>query len=99
MFRKNEEACGEWSPENVELCAERQDTILDSAAQMLQNGGLLVYSTCTFAPQENNQPFPEAVSGVFHSEAREAGMLFPGKAGLDTGACSGNRGYHAAVAS
>lgn len=52
MFRKNEEACGEWSPENVELCAERQDTILDSAAQMLQNGGLLVYSTCTFAPQE-----------------------------------------------
>ena len=27
MFRKNEEACGEWSPENVELCAERQDTI------------------------------------------------------------------------
>ena len=53
MFRKNEEACGEWSPENVELCAERQDTILDSAAQMLQNGGRLVYSTCTFAPQEN----------------------------------------------
>lgn len=53
MFRKNEEACGEWSLENVEMCAERQDTILDSAQQMLRSGGLLVYSTCTFSPQEN----------------------------------------------
>lgn len=53
MFRKNEEACGEWSPENVELCADRQDEILDCAAQMLLPGGRLVYSTCTFAPQEN----------------------------------------------
>ncbi|MGN1146022.1 MAG: RsmB/NOP family class I SAM-dependent RNA methyltransferase, partial [Acetatifactor sp.] len=53
MFRKNEEACGEWSRENVELCAERQDEVLDCAAQMLLPGGRLVYSTCTFAPQEN----------------------------------------------
>ncbi len=53
MFRKNEEACGEWSPENVKLCADRQDEILDCAAQMLLPGGRLVYSTCTFAPQEN----------------------------------------------
>lgn len=53
MFRKNEEACGEWSPENVELCADRQDEILDCAAQILLPGGRLVYSTCTFAPQEN----------------------------------------------
>ena len=53
MFRKNEEACAEWSPENVELCAGRQDEILDCAARMLRPGGRLVYSTCTFAPQEN----------------------------------------------
>ncbi len=53
MFRKNEEAREEWSPENVELCAQRQDGILDCAAQMLRSGGRLVYSTCTFAPQEN----------------------------------------------
>lgn len=53
MFRKNEEACGEWSPENVELCARRQDGILDCAAGMLRPGGTLVYSTCTFAPEEN----------------------------------------------
>ncbi len=53
MFRKNEEACGEWSPENVELCARRQDEILDCASGMLRPGGRMVYSTCTFAPEEN----------------------------------------------
>lgn len=53
MFRKNEEACGEWSTENVELCAKRQDEILDCAVTMLRPGGRLVYSTCTFAPDEN----------------------------------------------
>lgn len=53
MFRKNETACEEWSPENVELCAARQDEILDHAAAMLRPGGRLVYSTCTFAPREN----------------------------------------------
>lgn len=53
MFRKNEEACGEWSPENVRLCADRQDEILDCADLMLRPGGRLVYSTCTFAPAEN----------------------------------------------
>ena len=53
MFRKNEASCFEWSPENVELCAARQDEILDCAAGMLRPGGRLVYSTCTFAPAED----------------------------------------------
>lgn len=53
MFRKNEEACDEWSLENVQICANRQDEILDCAASMLRPGGRIVYSTCTFAPAEN----------------------------------------------
>lgn len=53
MFRKNEEAASEWSQENVNLCAQRQDEILDYAAEMLAEGGRLVYSTCTFSPEEN----------------------------------------------
>lgn len=53
MFRKNEDAHLEWSPENVEMCAERQDEILEAAATMLMPGGRIVYSTCTFAPAEN----------------------------------------------
>ena len=55
MFRKEEEAIPNWSPENVELCARRQQGILDCAAEMTAAGGTLVYSTCTFAPQENEQ--------------------------------------------
>ena len=53
MFRKNEDAVKEWSLENVRLCAKRQDEILDCAAGMLRLGGRMVYSTCTFAPEEN----------------------------------------------
>lgn len=53
MFRKNDEAVSQWSPENVQLCADRQDEILDCAHQMLRPGGTLVYSTCTFATAEN----------------------------------------------
>ena len=53
MFRKNEEAHNEWSLENVQMCADRQDEILDAAADMLMPGGRMVYSTCTFAPLEN----------------------------------------------
>lgn len=53
MFRKNEAACEEWSPENVAMCAGRQDEILDFAARMLRPSGKMVYSTCTFAPAEN----------------------------------------------
>lgn len=53
MLRKNENAAQEWSEENVERCARRQDGILDCAAAMLRPGGRLVYSTCTFAPEEN----------------------------------------------
>ncbi len=53
MFRKNPEARQEWSVENVGLCAERQAEILEAAAGMLKPGGRMVYSTCTFSPEEN----------------------------------------------
>ena len=53
MFRKEEAAVTDWSPETVEMCAARQKEILRSAAEMLRPGGVLCYSTCTFAPAEN----------------------------------------------
>ena len=55
MFRKEEAAVTDWSEETVSMCAARQAEILDSAASMVKPGGLLVYSTCTFAPQENEE--------------------------------------------
>lgn len=53
MFRKSLAARQDWSLDNIRLCARRQDEILDQAVQMLRPGGLLVYSTCTFAPEED----------------------------------------------
>ena len=55
MFRKNEEALVEWSLENVQMCADRQDEILEEVAKMLRPGGRICYSTCTFAPAENEE--------------------------------------------
>lgn len=53
MFRKEEAAITDWSQEVVEMCARRQAEILHSAAQLVRPGGRLVYSTCTFAPEED----------------------------------------------
>ena len=55
MFRKEEAAVTDWSQETVEMCAARQREILHSGSQMVRPGGRLVYSTCTFAPEENEQ--------------------------------------------
>ena len=53
MFRKLPEAVEQWSMENVAICAARQKEILDNAAVMLKPGGVIVYSTCTFSKEEN----------------------------------------------
>ena len=53
MFRKLPEAIEQWSMENVAICAARQKEILDNAAVMLKPGGAIVYSTCTFSKEEN----------------------------------------------
>lgn len=53
MFRKEEAAVADWSQETVEMCARRQAEILHHGARLLRPGGRLVYSTCTFAPEED----------------------------------------------
>ncbi len=55
MFRKEPQAVDEWSEEHTLSCAIRQKNILDCAVAMLRAGGMLVYSTCTFAPCENEE--------------------------------------------
>lgn len=66
MFRKDPGAAQEWSSENVEMCARRQQEILSHAAELLRPGGILVYATCTFAPQENEGCVAEFLKN--HSE-------------------------------
>ncbi len=53
MFRKDEDMVKVWSPDSIRTCAIMQKDILDWAAKMLVTGGTIVYSTCTFAPEEN----------------------------------------------
>lgn len=55
MFLKEKSAFSEWSEENVLACARRQSFILDSAQRALKTGGLLAYSTCTFAEEEDER--------------------------------------------
>ena len=66
MFRKDMGARADWSPEMVAGCAVRQKNILHVAAKLVREGGFLLYSTCTFAPEEDEgviarllQDFPE----------------------------------------
>lgn len=53
MFRKEPAALEQWGMDNISLCAARQTQLLDAAALAVRPGGRLVYSTCTFAPEEN----------------------------------------------
>ena len=53
MFRRDPETRIEWSPEKASGCVIRQREILTSAAELVRPGGRLVYSTCTFNPDEN----------------------------------------------
>lgn len=53
MFRKDPQALQEWSPANVQLCAERQRRIIADVWDSLKPGGLLIYSTCTYNRCEN----------------------------------------------
>lgn len=88
MFRKNQEAVNEWSNENVLLCADRQREILNNASKMLLPGGRMVYSTCTFSPEENEQTIAAflrehedfevlEIEQSYFDDAREEWMLQP----------------------
>lgn len=60
MFRKNESAVKSWETYGVAHCVSLQEGILEDAAKMLKPNGMLLYSTCTFSPEEN-----EGMIGAF----------------------------------
>lgn len=78
LFRKDPAAMQEWNPENVNTCELRQKRILDSVVKCLKPGGMLIYSTCTYNPGENEaqvemlcqqgfEMFPFPVNGTEHN--------------------------------
>ena len=83
MFRKEEAAVTDWSPETVQMCAQRQAQILHEGAQLVRPGGRLVYSTCTFAPEENEEAIESFLRDHpdFSPETVEAPWFAPGPNG------------------
>lgn len=81
MFRKEEAAVTDWSQETVQMCARRQREILDSAARLVRPGGRLVYSTCTFAPEEDEETVAAFLEAhpEFTQEPVEAPWFVPGE--------------------
>ncbi|NDV82435.1 rRNA cytosine-C5-methyltransferase [Bacteroides sp. 51] len=55
MFRKDSGAIEEWSPENVDVCWQRQRRIITDIWPCLKPGGILIYSTCTYNTKENEE--------------------------------------------
>jgi 16S rRNA C967 or C1407 C5-methylase (RsmB/RsmF family)/NOL1/NOP2/fmu family ribosome biogenesis protein len=53
LFRRDEEAIGEWSENNVQLCSQRQQRILADVWPALKNDGILIYSTCSYSKEED----------------------------------------------
>ena len=82
MFKKEPEAIPHWSENNVSLCAARQKEILDCAADMVADGGCLVYSTCTFSEEEDEwqaRDFLKRHSDFWMDEEFDEYKIFPHK--------------------
>ena len=79
MFKKEDAAVREWSLKNVQACAARQAKILESAHKMLAGGGRLVYSTCTFAPDEDERQIENFLSIHPEYELIKTKKLLPHK--------------------
>lgn len=79
MFKKEEQAVQEWSESAVFACAARQKLILDSADRALRRGGVMVYSTCTFADEEDEGQIERFLSDHPDYKLIRSEKLYPHK--------------------
>lgn len=86
MFRKDPRAVREWSPGTVSLCAARQKRILADVWPALRDGGLLIYSTCTFEESENDDNL-EWAAAELGGEILPPVLEFPELTGLTRVGC------------
>lgn len=74
MFRKDSVAVEEWSPENVNICWQRQRCIIADIWGNLKPGGILIYSTCTYNIKENEENI-EWIIGEYGAEPLKVDVL------------------------
>ena len=79
MFRKDEVAIEDWSYAKVLECQSIQKDIIRDGYDMLKNGGVLVYSTCTFAKEENEDVINEFISEYENAKLIEMQRIWPHK--------------------
>ncbi len=82
MFRRDPQAVQEWSMSHTKACAQRQKAILHTAAGAVKPGGVLVYSTCTFSPLENEGVVEGFLEEHPDFELLDCGVSFGRPAGL-----------------
>ncbi|XZF16016.1 methyltransferase RsmF C-terminal domain-like protein [Chitinophagaceae bacterium MMS25-I14] len=71
LFRKDERALDEWSEANVTLCSQRQQRILADVWPSLKEDGVLLYATCSYSPQEDEQIL-DWIAETYDAESVEA---------------------------
>ena len=81
MFKKHEKAWMDWSEEHVLSCAQRQKSILEEAYKALKQEGVLVYSTCTYAMEENEEVIYDFLENHKDVELVDCGVNF-GRSGF-----------------
>lgn len=79
MFRKDEVAITDWSYAKVLECQSIQKEIIRDGYEMLNNGGILVYSTCTFAKEENEDVINEFIEEYPNAKLIMMERLWPHK--------------------
>lgn len=61
LFRKDPASMKEWSRENVLMCSRRQNKILDDVRPALKTGGFLIYSTCSYSKEEDEDIIEQCI--------------------------------------
>jgi len=89
LFRKDKNAISEWSPDNANLCSARQKRILSDAWECLKPGGYLIYSTCTYNPEENENNLAWLTEKNSFSPIDLSSAYFPGIKEISVGRVRG----------
>lgn len=91
LFRKDKDAMNEWSEENAQLCSSRQQRIVNQIWPALKQNGILIYSTCTYNPHENEEALSRLVA---EGKAESLRLKVESSLGVEEVQIENTFGYH-----